>query len=94
MAFTDRFISIPIIVFDILEQELTDKPENECSSFQTFRKINPMRIESYQPAIPRDLDFDKSNLTTTSIIMYSGERVMAFMTCEELEELPNKFGNT
>lgn len=83
MTFTDRFLKLPIAVYDKQVKNLTGK-EN---IYDSWIKINPHQIESYRPTSPEGED-DKE---TTSLFMKSGDSTMIQMPVNEFEELLNNF---
>ncbi len=93
MTFTDRYIKVPTIVYNNKQQELFNKESHECEQLGTFRMINPMRIESYEPAMPAEAGFGLDAQIATSIIMYSGESLMTYLTINEFEKLFNEHHN-
>ena len=48
MAFTDRFIKVPVKVYDTKTKELTGE-EGELT--HSWEKINPFEIQSYRPNV-------------------------------------------
>lgn len=87
---TERFIKIPIRVFDSKEKDMTGKEDFECDWVGTFKSILPNRIESYEPAMPSSEGFGRDKQIATSITMQSGESFMGFINIEEFEKLINK----
>lgn len=83
MTFTDRFLRLPIAVYDKHVKNLTGK-EN---LYDSWIKINPHQIESYRPTNPEGED-DKD---TTMVYMKSGDSSMINMPVDEFEELLNNF---
>jgi hypothetical protein len=86
MAFTDRYIKLPIKIFDIKEKDLTDK-ENLIDSWW---KLNPYRIESYRPSEQPSAD----ERSYTVIVTDSGDSTTVYLTIDEFEALLNKFAFT
>lgn len=85
MAFTDRFISVP--VFRVApENEITGK---EGEMIKTKMLINPRRIESMGEAIPRK-DFREDNKIWTSIVMESGDDFLVRIPLDKMEKLLNE----
>ena len=82
MAFTDRFLKIPIKIFDRKEAEITNNPVYEDS----WMKINPFEISDYK------LTFDKENdnQECTYLSMKNGSGMYVYLTIEEFENLLNE----
>lgn len=91
MAFTDRFLKIPVKIYDVKENELTNKADYECEQLDTYRRLLPMQIESYGPTIPGSINFEEGNQIITTITMKSGETFLAFIECRQFEKLLNDF---
>ncbi len=81
MAFTDRFIKIPIKVYDRKSADLTGKPDYEDS----VMKINPFEISHYKPSNDTDND-DKGCVYVT---MKQGDGFFVYLTMAEFEKLLN-----
>jgi hypothetical protein len=85
MSFTDRFIKLPIQVFDSKLAESIG--EDKCEYVDSFIKINPFEISSY-----KETDSDKFNgKRHTYINMKDGGGFYVFLSIEKFEELLNKF---
>lgn len=84
MAFTDRFISLPIQVYDRKAKELMDRDESEDS----IVKINPMEIAAYRPSYDAD-DPDKKEIV--SMRLKCGDNYLVYMTMEDFEKHLNNF---
>lgn len=82
MAFTDRFIQLPIKVYDTAEADLTGKAEY----FDSFMKILPLEISNYKPMI----DEDNNDVECVSVYMKNGEKFYTYLTMTQFEELLNK----
>lgn len=82
MAFTDRFIKVPIVVFDTNIKEITGNEVTEDS----YMKINPMEIVSYRPTW--DEGDDERN-EIVSITLKSGSSTLIYLTVKEFEKLLN-----
>ena len=89
MAFTDRFISLPIQHFNLEEADISGKKDYECEQIETVKKILPMRVESYERANIPGEDFDKKNFKGTNVFMQSGDSFFAYIDIEEFEKLLN-----
>jgi hypothetical protein len=83
MAFTDRFLKIPIEVFNIKEKDLTGK-ENCIVS---YTKILPFEIAEYRPTY----DADNTDVELTSIALKNGDRFCCVLTVKEFEKLIDGF---
>ena len=83
MAFTDRYIKVPIKVFDRKLQEMTGQSEDEDS----YMMINPFDIVSYRPSFDKD-DEDRNELT--DIVDKTGDRTLVYLSVEQFESLLNK----
>lgn len=82
MAFTDRFIKVPIKVFSTREKELTGK-ENACD---TWMKIYPFEIASYRPCFAEEYVDDAD---ATIVVLKSGDSTTVYLTPDEFEKLLN-----
>ncbi len=80
--FTDRFIKVPISVYNIKEKELTGKEILEDSWF----KFLPFELAGYRPTY--DDNFSDKDYTT--IILKSGDTTTANIPPEEFEKLLNE----
>lgn len=87
--FTDRFIQVPIIMFDTKQHELMDKEPWECNRITVMRRIDPERVQDYYPCIPAGQEFDKANLSITEVAIANGEAFVIRMSVEEFEKLLN-----
>jgi hypothetical protein len=88
--FTDRFIEIPIRMFDSKEAIMTGKEDHECEWISSYKKILPMRVESYEPAMPASEGFGEDKQIATSITMQSGESFLGFIHIDEFQKLLNE----
>ncbi|MBS1915668.1 MAG: hypothetical protein JST87_05285 [Bacteroidetes bacterium] len=89
MPFTDRYIKVPIKLYNASEEDLMGKKADDCEMIQIELRLNPFKIEDYYPAIAGEEDFDEANLNTTRIIMESGEKHLAYMNIDQFEKLLN-----
>jgi hypothetical protein len=87
--FTDRFIKVPIILFDVKEHDLLDKEPWECDAITVMRRIDPERVQDYYACIPAGQQFEEDNLTVTEISMANGETFVIRMPIKEFETLLN-----
>lgn len=86
--FTDRFILIPITLYNRKqkdEQGLKNYEEVDAKA-----KINPLCIESYREAIPDGSDITEESKTCTVVMMKSGDAFEIEMTIAEFEVILNK----
>lgn len=90
--FTDRFIEIIVTTFD--GEAAKYKDQVDCDRLENRCKLNPFKIESYQEAIPIELDFSEENRNCTNIIMESGDTHLARMPVAEFEKLLNAWQKT
>lgn len=92
MAFTDRFLKVPIYLFDSKEQEISGKEYHELNNVKTFVRINPFEISSYRQTFAKengDVSFGEDTLNWTIIELKSGEDYTALMPIHEFEKLLN-----
>ncbi len=78
--FTDRFIKIPIKVYDTEEADLTGNKEYEDS----WMKFNPLEIAYYKPS-----NDNETNEECTYIMLKSGIGMFVYLLPGELEKLLN-----
>lgn len=78
---TDRFIKVPIKVFDKEHRDLT----NEEILEDTWVAINPMEISNYKPA----REDDNNEFSETYVILKNGMEFYIFLTTDQFEELLN-----
>lgn len=83
MSFTDRFIKLPIRIFNVKQKELTGKEDLEDS----YIKINPLDISSYRPSYTDD----DNALDHTTIETKSGDTTTICLTIDEFETAINDF---
>jgi len=81
MAFTDRFIKIPIKIYDRKEAEITNNPVYEDS----WMKINPFEISDYKPTFDKDND----NVECTYCSLKNGNGMYVYLSITEFEKLLN-----
>lgn len=82
MKFTDRFIKLPIQVFDKKMAEVTGKEEGEDS----WMNVNPLEIATYRPSYDKD-DDDKKEIVY--ITLKNGDGTNIYMGFAEFEEAIN-----
>ena len=83
MAFTDRYIRVPVKIVDRKLQELTGKDVDEEDS---FIKINPFNIVKYRPTWDAD-DTDKNEII--QIVDSLGDTTLVYLSVQEFEKLLN-----
>lgn len=93
MAFSDRFMKVPIFMINAKADELMGKDSGEGDMARCIMKINPRRIETYSETIPQK-DFDPDNKIWTNVVMESGDSFIVRITLDKFEELLNNFSNT
>lgn len=76
--FTDRFIKVPITVYNREVKELTG---NEGELMESWEKINPFEIQAYRP------DIDNENETIVTI--KNREPFSVYLSVEAFEKLLN-----
>ena len=84
MAFTDRFIKVPIQVFDRKLKEVTGIEEGEDS----WMNVNPLEIASYRPSWD---SADETKTEITSMMLKSGDCTLVYMSVKEFEHLLNNW---
>jgi hypothetical protein len=84
MAFTDRYIKLPIELFDKKLAETTG--DFNSSSFQGYMMINPFEIRSYRPCYSED---GASTLEETIVDFKSGESVVVLLDIKDFERKLN-----
>lgn len=82
MSFTDRFIKVPVKIYDVKEAELTGK-ENYV---EMSMKILPFEISHYKPTAEAGSD----KFIHTYVNMKNGDGFYIYMTFDKFEELLNK----
>ena len=91
MPFTDRFIKVPVIKYDLDEENLMGKDPHDCGRYLTYKCIDPQEIASYDPAIPKGQSLIKENEVWTSVYMKYGDSFYTPITIEEFESILNNF---
>jgi hypothetical protein len=87
---TDRFIKIPVYIYDAAEEELTGKDGYHCEKMVVETRVNPFEITYYRATVENDAEYSEENLIWTTINLKNGEQLTALMTIQEFEELLNK----
>ena len=82
MKFTDRFIRVPIEIYEIAEKELTGK----ASYYPTTLKFNPLEISNYHPTF--DDKFPEKDCV--QVHLKNGYQAIVYMTMPDFEALLNK----
>ncbi len=82
--FTDRFIKVPISIFNVSVKEITGNEILEDSWF----KFLPFELAGYRPTYADDNERDQDH---TLIILKSGDTTVANITPAEFEKLLNDF---
>jgi hypothetical protein len=81
--FTDRFIRLPIEMYNKREAELTSNPD--AGTFESFGMFNPFEIASYWPVFDNEGEpQDKS-----TVCFRNGESVIVLMSIDKLSNLLN-----
>lgn len=81
MKFTDRFVKVPIKVYDRAEMEMVGRASYEDS----WLKINPFEISSYKPSHDKDND----DQVCTYVNMKDGNGFFVYLLPAEFEKLLN-----
>lgn len=86
--FTDRFIELPIKIFDENYKGMTGKEVLEDS----WTKVNPMEISHYKPAYD---DEDKGdNFNCTHVSMKNGDAFFIYLLPKDFEKILNAWNKT
>lgn len=81
MSFTDRYIKVPIQVFNLKEKELTGN-ENGVDSWMKFL---PFELSNYKPSY----DDGEPDVEITHITLKNGYSCLVYISPEEFEKLLN-----
>jgi hypothetical protein len=81
--FTDRFIKLPIEMFNRKEAELTDNPD--AGTFESYGMFNAFEISSYWPAYNNDGEIEEK----VTVYFKNGESVLVLMPIAKFEQLLN-----
>lgn len=82
--FTDRFIRVPIEMYNKTYADLTG--DDEGTTFEAFMKLNPMEIISYRPKY----DKDQNEEDKTIVDLKNTEDFIVLMSFREFERLLNE----
>jgi hypothetical protein len=82
MNFTDRFIRLPIKVYDTKDAELTGNPQY----FDNVMAALPFEISNYKTAV----DEDNDDAECVSVKMKNGDSYYVYMTLKEFEKALNE----
>lgn len=86
MGFTDRFIKLPIQVYDRKLKEVAGVEESEDS----WMKINPADISNYRPSYD---SADETKAEITSVTLKTGDTTLVYLSIDQFEELLNSHYN-
>lgn len=81
-SFTDRFIRVPIEVYDRQTKELTGVELSE----ESYMMLNPFEISHYRPSY----DPVKPDVECTLVSFKNGNEVLVYLTIGEFEKLLNQ----
>ncbi|MEO7046576.1 MAG: hypothetical protein ABI091_14795 [Ferruginibacter sp.] len=82
MSFTDRFISLPVKIYDKREKDLTGKENLE----ESFEKILPFEISNYRKTYDGEDNYDVVNVE-----LKNGGSLLVYLSIEEFEKTINDF---
>lgn len=83
MAFTDRFIKVPILVHNKQEQELTGKAQD----YESWYKFLPFELAAYRPTFT----IDEPDIEVTQVILKNGDTTLIELPVFEFEKAINLF---
>lgn len=83
MNFTDRFIKLPIKIYNKKDAEVMGKAEYEDS----WMAINPMEVCTYKPTV----DLENEVYEATYLTLKNGDGFYVYQTIKEFEELLNNY---
>ena len=83
MAFTDRFLKLPIMIQSVSEMELIGK----TTCYPSWQKINPFEISYYKPTV--DSDFGEE--TIVNVTMKTGNNFNVYLHPDQFEYKLNKW---
>ena len=86
MMFTDRFITIPIKIYNSEHKDLTG---NEVCE-DTLMRINPFEISRYFPTVEED---NGTDIEVVKVTFRDGDSVICYMSISKFEETMNKSPN-
>lgn len=75
MMFTDRFLKVPIKIYNVKEKEMTGRAEY----IDSYRMLNPFDISIYGPHI------DEDNVDCVNIYTKGGDSMNVYMTIGAFE---------
>ena len=81
MAFTDRFLKVPIIIYDIEIKELTGDEQTE----ESWMKFLPLDLATYRPTYSNDAP----EVEHVSIMLKCGDTAVVLLSITEFENLLN-----
>lgn len=81
MAFTDRFIELPIKVYDKEAADLVGKPDYEDSVI----KISPFEISDYKPTN----DADNQDAECVYLVLKNGRGFFVYLPMDKFEKILN-----
>lgn len=82
MPFTDRFITLPIKVYDQKTADVVGKPDYEDSII----KIVPFEISDYKPTS----DADHQNCDCVYVMLKNGRGFFVYLSMKQFEKLLNE----
>lgn len=91
--FTERYVRLPVIIYDYEQTETMGKSMFDVDHFTSFRKVNPFGIEDYGPTVPPGFSINASNAKWTVVYTRTGNFIVP-ISCDEFEEILNKFYKT
>lgn len=84
--FTDRFIKLPVELYNKKQAELTD--DYDSNSFEGFIKLNPFDISAYRPGYNKE---GTEIVDETVVDFKSGESVLILLHIDDFEKQLNAF---
>lgn len=78
--FTDRFMNVPIKLYDLEHKELTGAEVTK----DTYTYINPFEIYAFRPS-------DENNGDCTHVSMKSGESLLVYVHIDEFIKMLNEY---
>lgn len=91
--FSDRFIKLPIKLYDKSQEELCGKDQNDCDQLEVDIRINPFKISEYRPGISDESEFTEAGQDVVRVMMENGEIYQVYMRIDAFEKLLNSFGH-
>lgn len=80
MKFSERFVRLPIKIYDKTHLELT----GEEITLDSYEMINPMNISSYRPSID-------GNDACVHVTFKDGSSMMIYLDIEKFEKIMDEF---